>query len=446
MTASTQSGDVPVVGATARRRGLAGLAAIPSRFRREVSSGAYCPEIDGLRFLAIAIVVTGHFFQRAVRFFPNFREATESTRWGGLLNFDPGLGVLLFFAVSGFIIASQARKARVSPLSGGFLKDYFGRRILRIEPPYIIMLVATWGFLTVSGYLPEGTRQFFTEPQSINVSLLGSLFYAHDLIWGAFPRLFPPGWSLEVEVQFYIAAPILFWLWFRLRDVRIRCAFALAVWLAATLVASWLPEKLGPLFVSFSILRYFGFFWIGVLMADSREWIASRLDRLPSIVAASSGWIGLIAFLALPRFPDAQIGGVLVRGWAALAIVAMFAGAFGAQSGFRRFCASPWIALVGGACYSIYLVHIQLIQTMSVLVAKHDPGLSFAGVLAMMAVQIAVVAGVGLTFYVFVERPFMVRDWPSRLLQRWPWGRGRADPRPEEPVRAVARQAPRRAA
>jgi len=395
---------------------LSQLMNIPRRFRREVSSGAYRPEIDGLRFLAIAIVVFGHFFQRAVRFFPSFRDVADGSVAGSAFYLGPGLGVFLFFAVSGFIIASQARRARSSPLSGGFLKAYFGRRILRIEPPYFVLLVVSWLILVLSGYQPEGTRQFFTEPQSLNVSLAGSLFYAHDLIWGTFPRLFPPGWTLEVEVQFYVTAPLLFWLWFRLDVMRWRLALAAALWLAANVLSTWLPQRLGPLFISYSILRYFGFFWLGIVLADLRDWWCAKSAPLSPVAMTLVGWAGLTGFLCLPEFPDSALAGLALRIAAGATIVAMFASALAENSGFRRFCARPWISLVGGACYSIYLTHMQLIQAMSVFAAKHFPGLPFAGVLVLMIVEIVVVVAAGMAFYVAVERPFMTRDWPRRVL------------------------------
>ena len=48
--------------------------------------------------------------------------------------------------------------------------------------------------------------------------------------------------------------------------------------------------------------------------------------------------------------------------------------------------------------------------------AKHLPGLSFGGVLALMVLQFAVVALTGLAFYLGVERPFMTPHWPKRLF------------------------------
>ena len=42
------------------------LAGFPIRFQRKISQGAYRPEVDGLRFFAIAFVVFGHSLERAV--------------------------------------------------------------------------------------------------------------------------------------------------------------------------------------------------------------------------------------------------------------------------------------------------------------------------------------------------------------------------------------------
>jgi peptidoglycan/LPS O-acetylase OafA/YrhL len=401
-----------------RSRLLLSFARFPSRFRREVSGGVYRPEIDGLRFFAIAIVVLGHLFQRGVRFFPSFQAVADGGAIGGIFHLGPGLGVYLFFAVSGFIIASQARKAKTSPLSAAFLKSYFGRRVLRIEPPYVILLIVSWLLLNVTGYQPERTQQFFAEPHSLNLSLLGGLFYAHDLVWGTFPRLFPPGWSLEVEVQFYIMAPTLFWIWFRLGHMRTRILLAAGVLLAGSLLAIFVPRQIGPFFTYYSILSYFPLFWLGILLADLRTWLTESVVGLSPALLTAIGWLGLLDFVCLPEAPDTLIPGLMFWGAAIAAIAAMFISAFAPQSGFRRFCALPWISLIGGACYSIYLVHLQVLQFLSTLAAKLAPGLSFDGVLALMVLLVGVVLVVGLTFYVFIERTFMMPRWHIAFLRR----------------------------
>ena len=389
-------------------------AKFPARFQRKISQGAYRPEVDGLRFFAIAFVIFGHSLERAARFFASYRDALGGTALEAHLQTAP-LGVNLFFAISGFILANQAIKASASPLSGGFLKAYFGRRVLRIEPPYIILLVATWAFISLTGFVPDGTHRFDVEPASLNVSLLGGVFYLHDLIWGTFPRLFPPGWSLEVEVQFYVVAPLLFWLWTRTSATRTRATMAAAFFAGGVFLSILDLKTLGPAHVEYSLLRFFNFFWLGIVLAYVREpltaWIAAR----PAAFATALGWGGLALCVGLPgsrEMTDTQsLTEALRLPGVYLGLAAVFVSTFAPRSGFRAFCAWPWISLIGGACYSIYLVHLQVTQVIAGAAGKLAPGLPLIGVLATFVASALVVLAVGLIYYVLIERRFMTRNW-----------------------------------
>ncbi len=74
---------------------------------------------------------------------------------------------------------------------------------------------------------------------------MASLTYTHDLLFGTYPRLFPPGWSLEVEVQFYILAPLLFGAYFAIEDRRVRLVAGLLVLVAACAIG-WGPLATEP--------------------------------------------------------------------------------------------------------------------------------------------------------------------------------------------------------
>lgn len=395
----------------ARPAALSWFAQIPGRFQRKMSGGAYRPEVDGLRFFAIAFVIFGHSLERAARFFASYQNSLEGGALETYLQLAP-FGVCLFFTISGFIIANQAIRADKPPLSGAFLKAYFGRRVLRIEPPYILLLLATWAAISLTGYVPEGTHRFYAEPQSLNVSLIASVFYVHDLFWNTFPRLFPPGWSLEVEVQFYICAPLLLWLWTRVGRGGAQLTMALAVCAIGLVMSLADLQQAGPFYLDFSLVRFFNYFWVGIALAYFQEPIRARAASAPAWLMTAIGWLGLLACILLPAPRHPPIYTECLRLPAVdLALVAIFASTFAPQSGFRKFCALPWVSLIGGACYSIYLVHLQVIQVLSSMVFKLAPGLSLPGVaLAMMLIAVVVIA-VGLTYYVQIERRFMTRDW-----------------------------------
>jgi peptidoglycan/LPS O-acetylase OafA/YrhL len=399
--------------ASTRLRLFAPLRAVPTLLRRPVATGSYRAEIDGLRFIAIAIVMVGHCLERAIRFFPQ-----AAARLGGsdTTFFErAGLGVYLFFTISGFVIARQVLKAEASPLSGRFLKSYFGRRVLRIEPPYVILLVATYLALSASGYRPENAIHFDVAPHSLGVSLATSIVYLHDLVWGSYPRLFPPGWSLEVEVQFYVLAPLLFFIYFKVPRGAARIAFAAAVMFVASLVSLRVPAQVGPLHTHFSLLNFFRFFWLGIVLADLDEWIAAQ--AVPARVAGLAGWLGLAVFVSIPSVPDEDlVPAMLLRGVGLLALVAMFVGALSQGSSFRAFCSRPWICLIGGACYSLYLTHQQAMQAMTSVAAKLMPGAGLGPLAVLMLVELAVCVAIGLVFYAVIERTFMIKDWPQRLL------------------------------
>ncbi len=398
---------------------------IPDRFRRRLSKGAYQAEIDGLRFIAIAIVVVGHFTERAQRFFPRLAEMGDNPFVSLLAR--PGLGVYLFFAISGFILATQVMKAKDGSLTGAFLRAYFTRRVLRIEPPYLILLFATWAALSISGYAPDKVNHFAVKPDSLNLSLATSIFYAHDLVWGAFPRLFPPGWSLEIEVQFYLLAPLLFFAYFGLHSRKARLALGLATLFAGVFSSLYSPRHIGALSVDYSILRFFHFFWLGIMLADLRPALTEWTRKISPLTLDLAGTAALLIFLVGPNGPEApatfaDLGlALLIHAISLASVTIIFASAF-APSRFQRFCAHPWISLIGGACYSIYLTHLQAIQVMTSLIARRASGSPVTAVALYGVAECLAIIAIGLVFYAAIERSFMIPQWPTKLA-RWIVGR-----------------------
>jgi peptidoglycan/LPS O-acetylase OafA/YrhL len=385
---------------------LSFLTTFPDRFRRITSGGTYRPEIDGLRFFAIALVVVAHLWERSGRLYGHGHALSE-TELFLLDTFNSGTqGVLLFFTISGYIISSQWRRHNPG------LKAYFLRRVTRIEPPYLIILTAIFAFIMLSGYKPEFARSFNRESVTLTESYFASVFYVHGLSLNSFPRLLPPAWSLEIEVQFYIIAPALFWIYYRLPR---RLVLGIVGLIASAMISVAADATLGATPHRYSILRYLPYFWLGVLLSDRPN--NGALHWRFDLVALAS-----LTFLILANNKVAlwlDVPKIVLFFGRLLAIYGMFLGAVhGAR--FRRFCSLPWIALLGGACYSIYLTHLAVAAVTTQLIAA-----TYIPAELGMALIVTLICGVpsiilaGLVFYVCVERPFMQPDWPRTVAQRF---------------------------
>lgn len=156
----------------------------------------YRPDIDGLRALAVILVVAFHAFPEWVP--------------GGFI------GVDIFFVISGFLISSILLIG-LDTNSFSFL-DFYSRRVLRIFPA--LLLVLSCGLLL--GWFTLFTDEF---------SLLGKHIFASAIFFQNFNLLSEVGyfdeagitkpllhlWSLGIEEQFYLIWPFLLWLGYKLK-------------------------------------------------------------------------------------------------------------------------------------------------------------------------------------------------------------------------------------
>jgi len=143
-------------------------------------STVYYPQFDGLRAIAVLLVMLYHL--RLPWFLSGFS------------------GVQMFFVLSGFLITGILLDTVGSP---GYLRTFYIRRALRIFPIYYLVLFVVSGIWILQGK-PLSPGQF-----------LANLFYGQNITLGLsnfqveFPEILGHTWSLATEEQFYLLWPLL---------------------------------------------------------------------------------------------------------------------------------------------------------------------------------------------------------------------------------------------
>jgi len=378
-----------------------GLRSFFLSLRRHTSSGLYVPELDGLRFVAIFFVFIYHLAGVATNI---DQGAPPPASVLYVLTQRLNIGVPLFFAISGMILGLPFARYWLQAGKKVSLKRYFLRRVTRLEPPYVIAMVMFFVLKYVGhrGTIPEMLPH-----------LAASLVYLHNLIYRELSSINSVAWSLEVEVQFYILAPILA-IVFAIGTAWVRRATIGAAILLAAIWTPWAADpglaRLDPMgwMKHLSLAGNIQYFLAGFLLADFFLLMPPATYRRRSWDAVSLvGWPLLIYLLiAAPDFAFVALPAL---------ILALYAGVFYGSVSNRAF-ATVWVASIGGMCYSIYLLHNYGIQLINIVTGRVGRALPFESRFAIqMLFMTPIVLVASIIFYRLIEQPCMEPDWPVRL-------------------------------
>jgi peptidoglycan/LPS O-acetylase OafA/YrhL len=158
--------------------------------------------IDTLRGIAVIMVISFHFLNNSynaseltqLNLFEIYLMKITSYGWAG---------VNLFFVISGFLIGSILLRYKDSP---NYFKAFYIRRFTRIIPLYYIFLLL---YIAFSLILDNGRIELFEKPIPLfyYFSLVQNFLFSHRGHFG--PSALTPTWSLAIEEQFYLIAPIM---------------------------------------------------------------------------------------------------------------------------------------------------------------------------------------------------------------------------------------------
>lgn len=270
-----------------------------------------------------------------------------------------GLGVLLFFALSGFLIVGILHEQRTHIETGasGVRKEivkFWARRALRIFPLYYAMLILICGYLLLKGkgILSSGIPWY--------AAYLSNFFIAHVAHgWSKFSHL----WSLSVEQQFYLAAAPVFLCFPLIRHRPILLATlagaALTLLLSAVLFDDAISLYLSP-------LPNFGVMAIGGMLAlEAKQWawtarrwnavLVSGLLTVPAIVGIEHA-IVRIERLGMPDPVQLVALRVLLSYWFAFCVIGYVS--MRQDSRITRLLSLRSLAYIGTVSYGFYVFHL----------------------------------------------------------------------------------------
>lgn len=340
---------------------------------------------------------------------------------GGLFGYIPLNGrvaVESFFVISGFYM-SMVITERYS-MHDRWYRLFWKSRYLRLAPLYILVSTVTVVVSTFAGG-KWSTLLREADPMTLALAAASALFivgqdvfmffgydlathqmyFLHDGLTGGLATIgawptpgysflpIEPGWSIGIEVWFYLLAPVILPLGFR---------WALLIFAGSLTVRAILTWGVGwsydpwnyrffPSELAYFMAGHFGY----LIYANPLRRVA--LHRLGWIV-----WIGVLLFaisfwyVPIPR----EIRGDLFVLVLALSVPAIFALT-------NRWAADRWL---GELSYPIYLIHMPALGACASLGEWKTP----VGLALTLALSVAA--------YVFLERP--MDTWRSRLVRAWP--------------------------
>lgn len=374
------------------------LSFLPDRLTRITSGGRFIAEIDGLRFLAIFPVLIQHMSERL---------QAHSTVPFANIGADPAaftasrgfIGVYLFFVISGLVLALPFGAHYLKAAGPVPLKNYFWRRLTRLEPPYIILMTIFFLILVFVRSAPFG---------DLFPHYLASIFYLHNIIYESYTPINPVAWSLEIEVQFYLLAPLLAAVFFRIKNTTIRRLVLTGVILVVLLLQQYYMLYDKPW--KFTIVGNLHLFLGGFLLADF------YLINWKNGIRHSRLWdFLLLFFLPLPFFVWSHdfLNWMVFPFLLLLLIIGIFKGVY-----FNHFFTNKWITAIGGMCYTIYLVHLPFAELMIRLTRSINVGDSFfLNLLVQLLIYLPSVFAVSVLFFLALEKPCMDKNWPAKLRE-----------------------------
>lgn len=295
------------------------------------------PSLNGWRAIAVSLVVIGHISV-------------------GYLQIPAGLGVTIFFFLSGFLITKLLLNEFSRDKSIN-IANFYGRRVLRICPPLALVLIVTYVLAGLGVFIGGASLKSFLA-QFFYFANYYALFFGPD---NQIPSGTAVFWSLAVEEHFYLVFPgILLIMLRRMRPIQI----SLVLLVMCGLILAWryyltIPPDFNPDRTYYATDARIDSILFGCILATSWDEIIVRWRNFESNATKGVllwlGW-GLLVVSIIVR--DARFRETLRYSMQGIALMPLFLYSIKNYNG-PVFSVLNWPALnrIGIYSYSIYLSH-----------------------------------------------------------------------------------------
>lgn len=368
-------------------------------------------EFEGLRAILCWIVVAGHSLQ-----FSGFTDAANFsillawTNWGG----D---AVNVFAILSGFVISLLLN----STPEKNYLQ-FMTERFFRIFPIYLIALIIGIILLPVERAVlagnwqdPEIASRGLQVVQSAYTHFIYHLISHITLLQGLIPdeilphsslTLLGPAWSLSLEWQFYIVAPLLLFLLHRSRSLQALILILIGCNVLRKLVSSY-SFGFGaflPLKMEFFTIGIISFYFYCFCKGKGSQVLKPVYIFLIIVLFG----LGILSFLPFD-FLAKRAFSILLWFIPFGAIIAEAVGLhFKPFNSIRYILNLPILQKMGKASYSTYLLHVPVIWTLIWLTSTFSPHMDKAFLLVVVLILgFPIIIGISSLSYERIEKPFI---------------------------------------
>jgi peptidoglycan/LPS O-acetylase OafA/YrhL len=317
------------------------------------------PALDGLRGLAIFLVVFHHYacfshFKSSQNWLAYVIQTIFPLSW---------TGVDLFFVLSGFLIGGILMDYRDTE---NYFRTFYIRRICRIVPLYFLWLVL---FATLPWLLSAGCHQgwynwlfakdFSKVPMWSYTVFLQNMFFSRTFLAGSYWVVVT--WSLAVEEQFYLLLPAVIWF----VPVR-KLPYVLALLILFAPVFRLFLYLYHPEIYTFVLLPCrMDTLLTGVLCAywirheRSRLWLEKRQGRLYPVLGVLLAGAGYLTANANSPYSFEMV--FLGYSWLALLYACLLLIVITEKKGvIISFMRLPLLRNLGIIAYGVYLMHLAI--------------------------------------------------------------------------------------